>query len=456
MKIPRILIAAPKSGSGKTMLTCGLMQCLKNEDRKVQAFKCGPDYIDPMFHETVLGIPSENLDTYFSEEDNLGHFVTKVCEENETNLAVIEGVMGLYDGIGGGNIEGSAYHVATCLDAPIILVVDTYGMADSILALLAGFLSFDEHHLIRGVILNRMSLDYYKIMKPIIEERLNLPVVGYCPVLEEGKVESRHLGLKMPHEIENIQSNMKRIAAVLQESLDIERIVAIASKASELPECDEVNRPEATLSLGVAMDEAFCFYYRENLRRFEEQGVRIVPFSPIHDSKLPNGISGILLGGGYPENYMKELSQNETMKQSILNAIQQGMPSLAECGGFMYLHDTMIDDTGNEYRMVGAVNGCVTNQKRLVRFGYIEITGNESNGLITCVDAIRGHEFHFYDSSNNGSSCIATKPRTQIDWKCIHSDDHTCWGFPHLYYGSNPQFVSRFVDVMKLYQKRER
>lgn len=460
MKLPRILIAAPKSGSGKTMITSGLMQCCKNMQNQVQAFKCGPDYIDPMFHETVLGIASENLDTFFYSEDQLKQFVPRVCMENQTDLAVIEGVMGLYDGIGGGQIQGSAYHVASCLKTPVILVVDTHGMADSILALLAGFLQFDENHMISGVILNRMSKGYYQMMKPLIEERLNLPVLGYVPVLKDGMVESRHLGLKMPHEIEDIQTKMQQFAGVLEESLELERIRQIADSAPELPLHEQTDCREELqnqVSLAVAMDEAFCFYYKENFRILRQAGVEIVPFSPLHDKQLPEGVSGILLGGGYPENYLKELSENEPMRTSIRSAIEHGMPSLAECGGFMYLHEYIEGEDGQSYPMVGVIKGAVRNQKRLVRFGYINVTGkkvDEENHsyLITAQDTIRGHEFHYYDSENNGADCTAVRPRNHGGWECIHQRAGSCWGFPHLYYGSNPEFVTRFVEHMKEYK----
>jgi len=458
MKLPRILIAAPKSGSGKTMITCGLMQCYKNEQKKVQAFKCGPDYIDPMFHETVLGIESENLDTFFYTEEQLNQFVPKVCKENQTELAVIEGVMGLYDGIGGGQLKGSAYHVASCLKTPVILVVDTYGMADSILALLAGFLQFDENKLIRGFILNRMSKGYYEIMKPLIEERLSIPVLGYVPVLEECMVESRHLGLKMPHEIEDIQTKMQKLSLVLSESLDLEQIYQIASKAEDMEDVKEDSvQMVPKVSLAVAMDEAFCFYYKENFRLLRKAGVEIVPFSPLHDEKLPEGVSGILLGGGYPENYLKELSANTSMRASIYSAISAGMPSLAECGGFMYLHDSIVGEDGQAYPMAGLVKGSVKNQKRLVRFGYINVSGNEvtsefENPLIMEQDVIRGHEFHYYDSEDDGRDCIARRPNQKGEWECIHQKNGSVWGFPHLYYGSNKEFVERFVHRMKEYQ----
>ena len=212
--------------------------------------------------------------------------------------------------------------------------------------------------------------------------------------------------------------------------------------------------------IAVAMDEAFCFYYRDNLNMLEYCGAEIVPFSPLHDGALPEEISGLLLGGGYPELYAKELAANESMKASVREALKKGMPSLAECGGFMYLHESLTTQDGETFSLVGAVPGTCSYKGKLVRFGYVEITEREDAaeegacGFLLPGQSIRAHEFHYFDSTANGESCVAVKPVTGRSWHCIHGTEHNFWGFPHLYYPSEPAFVRHFLEQVRDYARR--
>ena len=342
MRAPRILIGATGSGSGKTTITCALLEILKRQGKKVQAFKCGPDYIDPMFHRTVLGIPSKNLDTFFTGEK----MTAELFMESAVNadISVMEGVMGLYDGLGGIRKEGSAYDLATVTDTPVILVIDAHGMGRSILPLIAGFLSYDTIHL-------------------------------------------------------------------------------------------------------------FCFYYEDNLKALEKAGAEIVFFSPLHDGSVPKEADGLLLPGGYPELYAKELSENKTMLADIREKAELAMPIVAECGGFMYLHQTMEDTEHHVYEMAGVVPGDCFYTGKLVRFGYIELTEKESNFLPEN-GSIKGHEFHYFDSTANGDDCVALKPVSGKKYDCVF-DKNSCFvGFPHLYYPSAPQFAENFVKKAKNYADR--
>lgn len=455
MRLSRIMIAAPKSGSGKTLLTCALLKALKNRCEQVIACKCGPDYIDPMFHKKVIGVASKNLDTFFTDEQMTRTLLTNGRMEND--MVVMEGVMGLFDGLGGIREEGSSYHLAKITKTPIVLVVDAKGMGRSVIPLLAGFLKYDTEQLIQGVILNRMSKSYYEILNPLIEQELGITVLGFFPEQKELHLESRHLGLKLPDEVENLREQVGLAAEKLEATVAIEKLIETAKAACELErEKDMRMKPvtEERSVIAVARDEVFCFYYEENLAMLEQLGARLEFFSPLHDKKLPKLCHGLLLGGGYPELTAKALSENQQMRASIRNAIQNGMPSVAECGGFMYLHERIADDEGIEFSMTGAISASCKNTGKLVRFGYIEIT-DKQGFFLPVGEKIRAHEFHYYDSTNNGEACVATKPVTGKQYSCVITGENHWWGFPHLYYPSNPAFARHFVEETVKYKNRE-
>lgn len=484
MKLRRIMIAAPKSGSGKTTITCALLQTLKSMGQQVVSYKCGPDYIDPMFHQQVIGVQVKNLDTFFTgEEETRRLFLNGRASED---MAVLEGVMGLFDGLGGIREEGSSYHLAKVTRTPIILVLDAKGMGRSVLPAIAGFLSYDPEHLIRGVILNRMSKGYYEIVKPLIEDELGICVLGYFPENKNLTIGSRHLGLQMPGEISGIVKRLQEAADTLQMTVSVEKVLEIAGEAEELVEADgpaervadteadsvedggKVRQdPERAPILAVARDEAFCFYYEDNLRLLREFGADIQYFSPIHDTSLPQGCSGILLGGGYPELYAEALSQNTAMHQAIGQAFSDGMPVVAECGGFMYLHSELRDRSGRSYPMAGVLPGTCHDTGKLVRFGYIELEARgeqlqevqsqpELQPFLPAGQRIRCHEFHYFDSTDNGNGCTAVKPTTGRSYPCIVTGKNYWLGFPHLYYPSNPIFAENLVKCLSEYEQTRR
>ena len=456
MKLDRVMIAAPKSGSGKTTITCAILQTLKDMGKQVVSYKCGPDYIDPMFHQRVIGIPSKNLDTFFTGEND----TRKLLLKNRTGeeIAVIEGVMGLYDGLGGVREEGSSYHLAKVTKTPIILVVDAKGMGRSVIPLIAGFLAYDTEHLIRGVILNRMSKSYYEIIKPLIEAELQIRVLGYLAERQQLQIQSRHLGLHLPGEIKEIQRQLEVAAEELQKSVSIETIIQIAASAEtiEIEKITETTEKITSTELitkpliAVARDEAFCFYYEDNLLLLKEYGADIAYFSPLHDKELPEGSSGLLLGGGYPELYAKELEENTAMRKEIKAAVESGMPVVAECGGFLYLHTAIRDRDGHPYQMAGVLPAACQDTKKLVRFGYIELEEKESN-FLEVGTRIKGHEYHYFDSEKNGEDCIAIKPVTGRTYPCVIEKENVWMGFPHLYYPSNPSFADHFVKKAEQY-----
>lgn len=477
MKINRFMIAAPKSGSGKTMITCALLQLLKDSGKNVSSYKCGPDYIDPMFHKKVLGVPSKNLDTFFTDEKTTVQLF--LDKRADGDFAVLEGVMGLYDGLGGIYEQGSSYHLAKVTQTPIILVVDAKGMGKSVLALIAGFLQYDTQHLIKGVLLNRMSKGYYDIIKPLIEKELYVKVVGYFPEQKDSRLESRHLGLVMPDELADIKEQLDELAGRLKKTIDLDMLLDIAVEAEEISDSGNAdiynvknignydqnefsqNKAINTVNIAVAMDEAFCFYYEDNLRLLEKCGAKLQYFSPLHDTKLPDNCDALLLGGGYPELYAKELSENLSMRNSIKTAFKTGLPTVAECGGFMYLH-TYIHNICEEdadaqnyvFGMTGALDSECHFKGKLVRFGYIELA-EKHNNFLPPNEKIKAHEFHYYDSTDNGADCIATKPATGRSYDCVISHDNYWLGFPHLYYPSNPHFAESLVRKAYEYRRNK-
>lgn len=457
MKLPRVMLAAPASGSGKTLITCGLLQALVNRKLNTASFKCGPDYIDPMFHRAVIGTPSRNLDTFFVDRETVRYLFGR--QAAGTDISVMEGVMGFYDGVAGITTQASSYDLADAADTPVILVMNVRGMSLSAAAFLKGFLEYQKDSHIRGVILNQTSSSMYLELKQIIEKELPVKVYGYVPTVSDCVIESRHLGLVTPGEIENLRERLQKLAGILEDTLDIDGILALAKSATDL-NCDRPQRltdflyrrnKNRKIRIGVARDEAFCFYYEDNLELLQELGAELVTFSPLHDSNLPENIGGLLFGGGYPELYAEDLSGNTQMLSAVRNMIAKSVPCLAECGGFMYLHETMEDMNGKSWPMAGAIPGHVYRTRKLGRFGYIELTANKKQIFSDAGGEIRGHEFHYFDSSNNGDAFRAQKPHRKRSWDCMAADEHLAAGFPHLYYYANPEFAAKFVDACGRY-----
>ena len=452
-KIPRIIIASPKSGSGKTLISISLMKYFSMNGKKVSAFKCGPDFIDPMFHKKILELPSKNLDLFFTDEEK-----TKIlfAKKNDSELSIIEGVMGLYDGLGCITEKASTYHLAQTLNCPIIFVVDASGMALSLLAEINGFLLMDKKKLIKGIILNNASKMLYEKISPLIEKKFKIKVLGYFPKQKDLKIESRYLGLKLPDEIKNIKEMTKKSAEILSKTVDLNAIYKIAKNAPPLKiQTDKKNETlilneknenlQNPIRIALAKDEAFCFYYEDNINLLKNEGAQIVEFSPLHDKEIPKDVYGIILGGGYPELFAEQLESNLQMKNSIVNAIQKGIPSIAECGGFMYLHKNLILKNKKSYKMLGIIDGDVYDKNKLVRFGYVSVKEKISSFLKNN-SIIRGHEFHYFDSTTNGNSCISEKPVSEKTWESSFTGKNFWWGFTHLYYNSNPQFAKKFVE----------
>ena len=450
-KQARILLAAPKSGSGKTLFTCGLLALCKKKQIKVAAMKCGPDYIDPMFHRKVLQVPSGNLDSYFTDENTLREILTDKMEQSE--LTVIEGVMGFYDGLSGISEKASTYDVARITKTPVLLVVDGKGASVSLAALIRGIRDYREDSHIAGVLLNRVSPVYYERIKAVIEKECELPVFGYLPDLPALSVPSRHLGLLQPEELAGFDAWITEVRDAMEKTVDFEGILAVSETAQELQTGKSRSLPSLSSKVKVALaqDEAFSFFYEENRKLLEKMGAEVCPFSPVHDQKLPEGTDGMILPGGYPELYAEALSGNHSMRNQVRKACEENMPVLAECGGFLYLQKNLTYE-GKTFDMAGVLDGEGFQTKRSLRFGYLDAVA-EKTGLFGEKGAsIRGHEFHYFDCSDNGDGFTAKKPLSDRTYPCMIYTAHMAAGFPHFYYESNPEMLHSFLRACERYR----
>jgi len=432
---PRLLIAGTGSGCGKTTTVCAILQALKNRGHDVASFKCGPDYIDPMFHSEIIGAQSTNIDLFFSNEAQTRSIFAKHAAE----LNIIEGVMGFYDGMSMDSEKASSHHLAKTLYAPVILVVNGRGMALSAAAVVKGYLELRKPSGIAGVIFNNISAMTYPLLKTVVEKECGVKAYGYLPPMPECALESRHLGLVTAQEVDDLRNKMQILAAQAEKSIDLDGLIGLM-QAQKPIEAEQFTQAHiGNVRIAVAQDKAFCFYYRDNLEMLGEMGAELVPFSPISDADLPD-CDGLILGGGYPELYMQQLSKNESMRVSIRNAIANGLPTIAECGGFMYLTERIED-----YPMVGTIETSCFNAKKLRRFGYTTISAGNDSLLFSAGDTIRAHEFHYWDVENPGSDLVSQKPSGKC-WNCAYVTDTLYAGYPHLYFPSNPDAAKRFIQ----------
>lgn len=450
-QINRIMLVGTGSGCGKTTVTCGLLQALSTAGVTATSFKCGPDYIDPMFHSEILGTKSRNLDLYLCGENTVKYLLSD--NGKDADIAVIEGVMGMYDGLGFSDDTCSANHIARVTDTPEILITSVRGKSLSLLAELSGYIGFSENR-IAGVILNHCSKAMYPYYKEMIEERLSVRCYGYLPPLPEVEIGSRHLGLVTAEEIDGLKEKMEILGRAAAESLDIDGILMLSKSAPEL-EYEEIPVPrvlEKPVPIAVARDKAFCFYYEDSLTLLKRMGAELIFFSPLSDKELPEGVCGMILGGGYPEEYLEKLSKNRSMLKSIKNAADGGMPVYAECGGFMYLGES-IEKEGRAYPMAGVLSGHSHMTRSLVRFGYKTLTANEDNLMCRKGESIACHEFHYSDSDVNGEGFTAKKGSRS--WQAVCCSERIFAGYPHIHLWSNLSFGENFIRKCEAYRWKQ-
>jgi cobyrinic acid a,c-diamide synthase len=373
--VPRLLLSATSSDSGKTTMMLALLAAYRQRHLRVQSYKSGPDYIDPMFHTRVTGRPVYHTDPFFLQQDALQQLVTQTA--TDADLALIEGAMGFYDGIGQTS-EASAYTVAEWLQAPTVLVVNPQKMGRSVAAICKGFLQLEEKHQIKGFLLNRVRTGMVSYYKEIIERETGLPVYGYLPDLPEVQLPSRHLGLLTAEEVADLDEKIALLGKTAQETIALDALSELAATAVPLPFSPQPVPPAKKFRLGIAKDAAFCFYYAENLQMLEQCGAELIPVSPLTDADLPPELDGLYFGGGYPELYLPQLSGNLSFHNSLQAAAEKGMPIFAECGGFLYLQQSLTNLAGNAYPWAVILSGHATIGTRLCRFGYLTLTAAQN------------------------------------------------------------------------------
>ena len=433
------LIAAMHSGAGKTAVSCALMAALKRQGLRVQAFKCGPDYIDPMFHSGALGIPSRNLDLFLQGERG----VRASFAAASADVAVVEGAMGYYDGLGG-TAEAGAWDVANRLELPAVLVLRPKGAGLTLAAQVRGLMEFRENSRIAALILNDCTEGYARMLGPLLERECGVPVLGYLPTMAEARIESRHLGLMTAGEIRDLGARLERLAEAALEHIDLALLLRLASEKETAP---PRGAPGGSLCrIAVSKDEAFCFLYEDSLDALRRAGAEIVFFSPLRDRALPEGCRGLLLCGGYPELHARALAENAAMRGAVRRALEAGVPTVAECGGFLYLQDELEGADGKFYPMCGALPGRGVRTGHLVRFGYLRLHAETDSLLFRRGEEIPAHEFHCWDSTRCGEE-LAAKKANGKSWRCGVVNNRLYAAFPHLHFGGELPMAERFVKA---------
>ncbi|MCR4289920.1 MAG: cobyrinate a,c-diamide synthase [Candidatus Scalindua sp.] len=454
-QMPRIMIAGTNSGVGKTTVTLGIMAALVKKGIKVQGFKAGPDYIDPSHHTFVTGNASRNLDTWMMGESACRELFERSAAD--ADISVIEGVMGLYDGSIDSSGHGSSAHLAKVLNTPVILVVNARGVAQSAGAIVMGFKEFDREINLAGIILNNVaSQNHYDCIKKAIEDSCSVIVLGYLNKDKDITIPERHLGL-IPSEEEKINSALyEKLGQMVLETIDTDRLLDTAGAAGIFPDYNKsifISKNDSLdITLAIARDNAFCFYYQDDIDLFEALGAKIKQFSPLNDKCLPDDIDGIFMGGGFPELFADRLMKNESMINSILEAHKQGTVIYGECGGMMYLLEKLIDCEGRSFKMCGVLSGTSRMKSRRQGLGYVITDATCDNMICKSGDTFRAHEFHWsmlQDVPDDTMFAYNTRKsngkRTGVDGIC---KNNVLASYTHIHFSSNPKLAGNILSTM--------
>lgn len=444
----RIMIAAMGSGSGKTVLTCGLLRAFQKRGISAEGFKCGPDYIDPMFHRRVLGLPSRNLDLFLQGPGG----VLRTLSRQRAEIALLEGAMGFYDGLGGTD-EASAWRVAETADVPALLALRPKGASLTLAAQVRGMMEFRRPSHISGLLLTGCKPALHDHLKPLLERETGLPVLGYLPPMEEARLESRHLGLLTADEISDFARRFETVAGTLEKTVDLPLLLELAKEAAPSKPAAPA-APGRRCIIAVARDSAFCFYYEDNLDALREAGAELRFFSPLADSALPEA-DGLYLGGGYPELHAEALSGNRSMLADIRAAVTGGLPTVAECGGFLYLQQSLRSPEGTACPMAGVLPGSGFPTDRLQRFGYLSLSAAGDSLLFREGETVPAHEFHYWDCTENGGDLTAAKLSGR-NWRCGFVSPTLYAAFPHLHFNGPLPLAERFAAAAEQYRKENR
>ena len=448
-RYPRLIIAGTHSGVGKTTVALALLAALAARGRRVQPFKAGPDFIDPGHHGAATGRPSRNLDGWMLGEAVNHDIFTRAAAD--ADISIVEGMMGLFDGSSPVNEIGSTAELAKQLDAPVLLVIDGSAMARSAAAMVSGYAKFDPALRVAGVLFNRVGSEgHYKLLKEAVEQETDVVAVGYLRPDPAVTISDRHLGLVTAME-QGTGELYGRLAKAAEETVDLDRIEALARSCRELPAAvpQSVMRSHGrTVRIGVAQDLAFCFYYPDNLELLEAEGAEVVKFSPLNDQVLPD-VDMLYLGGGYPELHGERLAGNVTMRTAIRKFAERGGTIYAECGGMMYLTQAIRDFAGTSHEMVGLFAAEAVMRKQDLTMGYRTMEVSQDCILGTTGATARGHEFHY-------STLL---PKGRLDYACALRDargdskgsdglvvGNTLALYTHVHFASQPQMAGALVD----------
>ncbi|WP_407655231.1 cobyrinate a,c-diamide synthase [Alicyclobacillus dauci] len=451
------MVAGTNSGVGKTTIALGLLAAYQKRGLSVQGFKVGPDYIDPSYHSALTGRPSRNLDSWMLQPDTLREIFLDATVD--ADLSIVEGVMGLYDGHDALTNTGTTAEIAMLLGIPTVLVVDVESMARSAAAVVLGFMHLEPAVNVCGVIANRVGgPGHFDLVKTAIEDVCKVPVFGYLERADDIELPERHLGLVPAIERGELRPLFDSLVTRMESTIDLDTLFHIASQApSVAPTETSLVQPvsaENPVHIAVARDAAFNFYYADNLRLLERYGAHITYFSPLAGDKVPDEAQGLYLGGGFPEEFAAELSRGDDVRQNIREHIQSGLPTIAECGGYMYLASNFIDHAGQNHPMAGVIDGTVTMQRRLVGFGYREVTGEPGNVLLPPGERARGHEFHYStfdvaDANAPSAYRILHPARPKGEGVLL---PHGVASYTHLHFASNPRMPERFVEACRAFR----
>lgn len=449
--VARLLVAGTHSGVGKTTISTGIMAALRNRGLAVQGFKVGPDYIDPGFHTWATGRVSRNLDTWLLGEERVPEIFRRCT--GDADVAVIEGVMGMFDGARGSDDWGSSAHIARLLHCPVILILDVRSMARSAAAVVHGYSTLDPGINVAGVILNRVGGDHhYQLLKEAIEGATGIRVVGCLRRDDRLTVPERHLGLTPQAERGDSADDCAYLARQIEQGLDLDALLEIARQAPEGNWPDKAVFPEPPpvpeVRIAVARDEAFHFYYQDSLDFLEALGAELVPFSPLYDKRLPADISGIIIGGGFPELWLERLAENWDMIRSLREAAGAGMPLYAECGGLLYLCRSAAGFEGREYPLVGLVPAVCTMEKSLAAMGYVEATARTDNLFCRKEETLRGHVFHYSRTrlAEDSSRWAFSLAGSGKQWLDGYAHENILASYLHLHLAGNPGAAVRFLE----------
>ena len=450
--IPRIVVAATQSGGGKTTLVTGLLAALHAKGLTVQSFKVGPDYIDLGYHRMASGRAGHNLDTWLVPESRLTEIFARECAG--ADVAVIEGVMGLYDG-GRKGISSTA-SIAKALDAPVLLVIDAKSVGASAAATALGFRVYDEDVRLAGVLINRLGSETHEEMIRTAMADIDMPVFGALRRNTALALPERHLGLT-PVEENEAAETVRAIGAQVEARLDIARILELARSAPPLAYVPEVHRDvTASCRIGIARDDAFSFYYAASLAELEGCGAQLVPFSPLHDAEIPD-VDGLIIGGGFPEMFAAQLAANTSMRASIRTAAERGMPIYAECGGYMYLMSHLVDFAGTSHEMAGVFPGTARMTEKLQMVGYVDAVQAMDTVFGAAGLPLHGHEFHFSveeaDVGETARPFIFTKMRNGAQYPAGRIVQRTLGSYLRLHFAGCPAVAASFVEACRTWDK---